>query len=75
MKTYIWIDKQGRFLVVSEKTMHTGHNVLASFTKDLDAASVMCALPPMLDRTPEGLTAVPAWSERKVYIGEKPDMR
>lgn len=72
--TFAWINKNGEFLVVSNSTTHTGRHVCGYFTKDLNACYVSSALPKRFtDGTPvDELVRVPAWAERKVFIGEKP---
>lgn len=73
MNTFIWINRQGEFLNVSEQTTHTGHHVRASFVKDVNYAFVGYSLPRFNDHTDiTELTQVPAWAERKVFVGVRP---
>lgn len=70
--TYLWINKDAEFLIVSEQTTHTGHHVKAFFTKDVNQAFVGVMLPKFNDGTKaDALIAVPAWVERKVFVGHK----
>jgi len=73
----VWINHEGKFLVVSESTTHTGRHVRGSFTDDLNIAFVGYALPKFTDHETKNLEliAVPAWVERKVTIGIKPEWK
>lgn len=74
MNTYIWLNRNGEFLQVSESRTHTGHHIKAYFTKELNHATVDYKLPKFNDGTKaEDLIQVPAWAERKVFVGLKPD--
>ena len=69
--TYIWINREGEFLYVIEQTTHTGHHVRPVFTKDLNVAFVGTSLPRQLTAQEKEWVKIPAWADRKVYIGEK----
>lgn len=45
---YAWMNKEGRWLRVNERTTHTGHHVTAEWTSDIHQASVLGRLPPKL---------------------------
>ena len=71
----VWINHAGQFLIVSDSTTHTGHHIRGSFTTDLNKAYVGYVLPKFTDYETKNmeLIAIPAWAERKVTIGTKPD--
>lgn len=72
--TTVWINSKGEFLIVSESTTHTGRHVRAYFTDDLHKATVDYRLPKFNDGTnADDLIPIPAWVERKVTIGKKPE--
>ena len=75
MPSFVWINRTGKFLIVSEHLTHVGRRPFGSFTNDLNHASVMKQLPEMIDFNPAGnhskgeLLPLPASVERTVLIG------
>lgn len=82
MNTYLWLNREGEFLYISEHTTHTGHHIKGYFTKDVNLAYVGADLPRKARQSAftnnvkeEDLTKVPAWAERKVFVGAKPEIK
>lgn len=64
--TFVWINPEGQFLVISELHSHLGKQVHISYTDDLDRATVQYSLPATLKDLE--LIPIPAVATRKVTL-------
>jgi hypothetical protein len=70
----VWVSPEGKWLVISTRITSTGTHHRASFTTDIDKATVVSALPDRLDcEYAQRLIPIPAYEVRKVVIGYPDD--
>lgn len=70
MNTYAWLHKSGLWLRVSLSTAFGFNKVESGQTSDVHEAYIGVELPEFTDDTQVSeYTAVPAWVERRVFIG------